>query len=403
MSLKRNNKKAGKFLAAILIVCIFASFVSFQRWRGETADFYRAKALPEKEWILRCQTEDGLILYGDWEEDSGRQEQTIVPYFSSIAALGLLSGTVSEEQAEGARKYLLWYMEHLNTAEQDSVNGDGTIYDYRAVREDGRIQLESTEEYDSVDSYAALFLLAADAYAEKADPSFLREQSGDVQRVADALLRTIGENGFSYVKEQYPVQYLMDNAEVYAGLRAGARLIEKIAPDSSQAEDLKQAADRMKETFDKYFWNEGAGVYEVGRMEDGDGFSMQPWEEFYPDSVAQLFPACFGLTEADQPQAEQLYDRFCKTWRWEELEHLDSGDSSFYWCVLVYAAAVHGDEQRMHKFLDSYHAALEQEGRSYPLYTGEAGWTALACGYMEEQYRSDFWKSLGAFWKHLDL
>lgn len=377
-------------IAALLVLCMSLLWILRQAHFQQIADAYAAKAAVEKDWILSCQTDDGLILYSQWDESQTAQKQTVVPYFSSIAALGLLSGTVTEEQAEGARRYLLWYLEHLNTEAQDPVNGDGTIYNYRVTLDNGSLSIESTDEYDSVDSYAALFLMAADMYGQKVNRQFLAEHRDEVIRVADALLRTIQENGLSYAKAQYPIQYLMDNAEVYAGLRAGARLMKQIAPETAYSETLNLAADRLQTAFEELFWNQDTGLYEIGLTEDAEPLECNAWNEFYPDSIAQLFPFCFSVTDARSPRAESLYQTFCREWDWATFEHQRSGESTFYWCVLAYIAAVHNDEERLQEFLQNYEEILDQNTRSYPLYTGDAGWVALACGYMENRYRSRF-------------
>ena len=278
-------------------------------------------------------------------------------------------------------------MDHLNTWEDDPVNGDGTIYDYLAIWEDGQVKLQSTGAYDSVDSYAALFLIVADCYAQKVDPELLKARSADVRRVADALLRGIGENGLAFVKKEYPVQYLMDNAEVYAGLLAGARLLQQISPEDETAPLMQQAAQRVEQAFEELLWNEQAGMYEIGLMDDGEPIGPVSWAEFYPDSTAQLFPIAFGMIEPKSERAQQLYSTFSSKWNWAEFEHVKSQESTFYWCVVGYVAAKQGDEASIQQYIRNYEELLEYNGREYPLYTGDAGWMALACGQMESNNR----------------
>lgn len=389
---------ANKVLKIILIVAIItliallaAIYLHHRADLNTVADSYAARAAEEKAWILSCQTQDGLILYKQWG-DSGADEQTVSPYFSSIAAWGLLAGTVTDEQSEGARRYIDWYLDHLNTAAEDTLNGAGTVYDYLVTRlEDGTIVTESTGDYDSVDSYAALFLIVAERYAEKVDAEYLSGRCADLLRVADALLATLGENHLSFVKTEYPVQYLMDNAEVYAGLRAGASLFERIGTDDELVSELTSAADALTAALYTELWDEENDCYAVALDWDGEQLQSELWGEFYPDSVAQLFPECFGVSASDDERSARLYEGFCAAWDWETLSHVYNGDSTFYWCVLAYAAAIHGDEARVNSFIESYDALLNDAGRGYPLYTGDAGWFALACGEMEDSYRDRIW------------
>ena len=116
----------------------------------------------------------------------------MTPYFSGLAALGLLSGSVTQEQLQGAERFLLWYLDHLNTAQEDPINGDGTVFDQLAIREGETIRVEpKVGRYDSVDSYAAILLLLADRYGQVAGPSLLEARRADLLRVLDALLRTL--------------------------------------------------------------------------------------------------------------------------------------------------------------------------------------------------------------------
>ena len=395
--MRKRRRRKRKWIFLFLFLLVLAAGTALFVWREkrqewlQKAEEYRRLGQTEKEWILNQQTEDGLILYVQWDMEKEEEEQTVVPYFSSIAAWSLLQGSVTEEQAQGAYRYLTWYLDHLNTAEEDPVNGDGTIYDYRVLRQGEQLTEVSTGEYDSVDSYGALFLIGANQYTEKVGLRLLEERKEDIFRVLDALLRTLGENGLSYTKAEYPVQYLMDNAEVYAGLLAGQKLLEKTEPEGERAEKVRQAITNMEYAFEHLLWNEEKEVYEIGLMNDGTPLGSHPWESFYPDSAGQLFPACFGLLDTGESRWQNLYERFCEEWDWERLEHQQSRETTFYWCVTAYAAALEKDEERLLTFMETYQDVLEKEGRVYPLYTGDSGWVALACGYMEEYYREKFW------------
>lgn len=386
---RRRRRSPVKWVIGLLVLCALAAgwlYVHGKMVQWErTAEAYRTFAGTEKDWILSCQTDDGLILYRQWDPEEYREEQTVFPYFSTIAALGLLSGTVTEEHAEGALRYQQWYLNHLNTSAQDLQNGRGTVSDCRVIREGASLREESLQTYDSVDSYAAMFLLLVDRYAQAVSDELLFSRTEDILLVLEALLNTIGPNGLSYAKSEYPVQYLMDNSEVYAGLCAAARILERMDP-SGQLEQVRTMALQLREAMDLLLWNHTGGHYEVGLFE-GDLLDFDGWTSFYPDGVCQLFPLCFGVLSPDSERAAQLYDQFCRTWSWERLEHQRRDINSFYWCAIGYAAAIMQDETRLTVYMDQYRDGVTQAGRAYPLYTGEAGWMAMACGHMEEAYR----------------
>ena len=380
-------------LSLLLVAALIGSVAVLKqreaRWQAR-AEQYRQLARQEKDWIMQCQTEDGLILYQAWDPEDTEEDQTVMPYFSSIAALGLLSGTVTPEQADAALAYQRWYLDYLNRAEDDPVNGSGTIYDWTVIRSGSQIQMESTGSYDSVDSYAALFLLVADRYQQVADTQLLQERPGQLLQVVDALLRTLDENGLSCAKSEYPVQYVMDNSEVYAGLGAAESLLAQLEPEGERLERVRQAREKLAAAMDSILWNQAALRYEIGVL-SGKPILDFSWEEFYPDSICQLFPICFGVIEPDSERSIQLYERFCEGWAWQEMELQTQEITRFFWCSMAYTAALREDEHRLERYIANYQASLVENGRGYPLYTGDSGWMALACSQMETLYEEKEW------------
>ena len=334
----------------------------------------------EKDWILRNQLPDGAICYGPW--DPLKEGQSVVPYFSNLAVLGLLSGPVTYEDILGAQAYISWYLDHLNTPETDPANGDGTIWDHVTALENGVISTVSTGKADSVDSYAATFLAAAGQLTEVWSSELLEQRSQDLFRVIDALLRTISQDGLSQVSMTNETHYLMDNCEVYAGLLGAEKLLGQLEPEGDRLLRVVNARKDLALALETELWSERMGCYYVGSLGDNP---VDPQEgSFYPHDTAQLFPICWGLIEPESPRAQMLYDRFCNLWVWQELEHMETGESHFYWCMLAYAAAKMGDGQRLGTFLETYYGRIQQEGRGYPLYIGETGWMAMCLSAWEE-------------------
>ena len=96
----------------------------------------------------------------------GRSKLT--PYFSCSAALGLLAGG----DVEAAGRYIQWHFDHLER--------NGTIFDYTIEVEGGGVTETPAYDFDSVDSYAALFLILLDEYTkaggDRALPEAPREE-----------------------------------------------------------------------------------------------------------------------------------------------------------------------------------------------------------------------------------
>src|SRR5438105_11279073 len=91
--------------------------------------------------ILSHQVDDGAIAMG--REANG--ELRVIPYFSSLGALGLVAAYREGHQArylEAAKRWAEWYGAHEDR--------DGTVKDYTGRPGSWR----STGHYDSTDSYA---------------------------------------------------------------------------------------------------------------------------------------------------------------------------------------------------------------------------------------------------------
>ena len=76
-----------------------------------------------------------------------------------------MESTPSSEEKQAVKRYLIWYIENINSDDEDSINGAGTMYDYEIdITKAGKEKSISKESYDSVDSYASTFLKAVSDY-----------------------------------------------------------------------------------------------------------------------------------------------------------------------------------------------------------------------------------------------
>lgn len=140
---------------------------------------------------------------------SSKGVYTINPYFASIACQGMLEDIGSYGSV---KRYIIWHLNHINMTE-DSKGTKGTIYDY--------VYNGDTEscnnDYDSVDSYAAVFLSLLRKYVEKTgDKQLLIDNKAKIDLIAQAVNSVFSESlGLSESTATYPIYFLMDNAEVY--------------------------------------------------------------------------------------------------------------------------------------------------------------------------------------------
>lgn len=386
------------FSLALTSLLLYNKYQAIKIKKQEYIDkirYYESIIDIESNWIVSNQVSSGALLF----RKSATGESDIVPYFSNTAALALLNSSTALDYSQNVKKYMEWYLLHLNDADSDIDNGDGSIFNYKISHTDDLVVLEtSTGRYDSVDSYAASFITLLRGYYEKTgDKDFLVSNRHDIQRVIIALLGTVDTDGLSMTNNSGRVKYTMDNAEVNKGLEDALFLTEEVflkdPPDSrsevSALEDLntqiEDALLKNTEAFENLLWNGGAMRYEIGIGKNNELLNFIGWEIFYPDATAQMFPVAFGMIDPDSKRAELLYEKFCSEYNWENLEPLYDGSTGHYWCILAYSGAVMGDTEKVDKFLINYQKTV-LKNHNDPMYIGDAGWCVLTCEKMISIY-----------------
>lgn len=309
------------------------------------------------------------------QDDSGAIAQTpdqrqVIPYFANLAALAMLS---FRDGRAAVRQYLEWYVAHIN--ELDRFGLAGTIYDY--VRQ-GETWV-ATADYDSADSYAATFLSLVAAYTSASgDLSFARQRQGELQIVADVLLKLQDKDGLMWAKPRYYVKFLMDNAENYRGLRDGADLMRQLGHEELAA-SYQAAADRVAAGIERRLWIPQKQAYAWALY--GRWWARQPRERWYPDTVAQLFPIVFGVVLPEGERAQVLYGYLNEKYpNWVAGEF----DDRFPWAILALVAATMQDKERAVAYLDNVNQQIfaPSQGADYPWYAGESAFLLKAWGFL---------------------
>lgn len=331
----------------------------------------------EKNWLFEQQLSNGAFC--NRAKENGKV--SINPYFCSSAVVCMLQCDLTNEELLKIKNYLIWHFEHLNYTED--YNGViGTIYDYNAIVEDGKVIQETTDEkYDSTDSYAAMFLVALWEYYEATqDEEFIIQNADKIKLVFEVMISTLS-NGYSYCKPDYEIVYLMDNAEVYAGLMSGEKIFEKIINDEDYAKKASKIKKNFLKNFENVWWrkNHYSPYLDKENKNYDEEFS---WDKFYPDAVSQLSVIIYNF--ADEKECEIIYDKFCDTWEWEEMEYMEEADN-FYWGMIMYAAVVMKDENRAFKYLELYREKTVD--REYPLILSDCAWVTLATEKLADYYR----------------
>lgn len=236
-----------------------------------------------------------IQLYQSLEEN---RPVTVIPYIVTLMALDLLA---EQSNIREVTAYIQWYLDHLNYP--DKYGATGSIYDYR-VHPDGTE--ESLESYDSLDSYAATFIMLIDAYYRTTgDRQIVETNVQAIHDIAYLAIYTQDNDGLSIAIPGTTGKYLMDNCEVYGGLTAYLELAGHFNWDLEAFYRAARTAlgQRIRERFYdgdhmNYAW-----------LIDGVLTIPSDWNQFYPDSLAQLFPILYRL-EPDPSLKNHLWTQF---------------------------------------------------------------------------------------------
>jgi hypothetical protein len=242
--------------------------------------------------IRGCQLPDGAFV----QVKHGANPNSpvwVAPYFGNYAALALLAGHERKKtpaDLERVERWLEWCAQ--NQAADGYWNDfEGTVAGYR---NNGKV--------DVWDSSAAMFLLVAGRYQRtggKARPSTVA-----AARKALRCIETVTDgDGLTWASPTYKVKYLMDNTEVYAGLRAGADFFT--AADAQG--EARKASDHARLIAKKLpeYWVSADRLFAFALHENGmlEGGLVKT----YPHGLAQLFGIAFVAPKAEAWAALQKF------------------------------------------------------------------------------------------------
>ncbi|HIW74195.1 MAG TPA: hypothetical protein H9684_07710 [Firmicutes bacterium] len=348
----------------------------------------------ELEWLASLQAPNGAI--PQTLPDANRQAR-VITCFSAQTCMALL--LEPEKYGENVRKYLDWYLSHLNTAETDVSGVDGTMYDYDLTfSADGKEVTEApvvddtTKEYhyDSTDAYAAITLKILWDYAEACDDrQYLLDHKSEIDRLANAIYATM-DDGLTWATPKYFIKYVMDNFEVWRGLSSLSKIYQEVFipaagedKDACEAEFKKhtKAANTVLKQIEEKLWNDEYGYYNVGLDKMGNVYMEFDPTINYPCAMAQVESIAMGIIHPDSPRAKKLYEGFNSYWStgnakttWEKL---DIG-SLFVSANNALCGATMGDMERTETFMVYYNYRI-QGGRLWPVYNADVAMVALAC------------------------
>jgi hypothetical protein len=373
-----------KCIGLLLVVFIFIQYTpQFFVFASETSlggnidmAFYDDIIDKEAAFIANCQLSGGAIAtQAKPKNEDSDDGYRVVPYFSNLAAVGLLE-KVSYEPV--VKKYMNWYFSHLNTSETDYNKVNGTIYDY-SVAKDGVTETPE-KRYDSTDSYAATFISLLRKYVEvTGDKEYILDHQNQLNSIGEAMLSTF-DRGLTYAKPDYRIQYLMDNTEVYKGLDDMVWVYDNVIKNMEKSKFYLNYKQEVEDTIEKKFWDEKTKSY-ANYRNDGMIIVESSLTNFYSDATAQLFPIWEEMLSSDDPRALEIYNTFCKNFPgWPEMKK--AGD--YPWAIMVYTAAIMGDKIKVDTYLKTAKEKFIDKGHPLNWYNLEAGMTLLAASKMKK-------------------
>ena len=246
----------------------------------------------------------------------------------------------------------------------------GTIYDYAYDAKTGRET--SKRKADSVDSYAATFFTLARALYDTRDAysrQYVATIRGPLETMGSMELAIEQRDGMTIALPDYPVAYLMDNSEVYRGLRDLAYL-ERVAFHNANAAARFDAAARRIAAGIATLWYAPRATYDEEKQEPDGPVTHAHWSTWYPDATAQLFPMLQGVIAARSGRGAALWSAFNAAYpKWDRFGFPDA----FPWALVGATAVVEGDSARA----AAYSASVQKRfapGFPWPWYDLEAGW-----------------------------
>ena len=315
--------------------------------------------------LAQKQRPDGAIIYTD---------DRIQPYFANIAAAGALRTGMTTVDVKA---WMRWYV--ARSAEPNPWRIAGAITDY-AIAENGAIR--STNEADSIDSYAATFVsLTATAWlvGDTSTRAYVTGIHHDIERIAGAIDAVRDRDGLTWALPGYRLKYLMDNSEVYQGLVDLAMLRREAFGDLAGAIQASSQAMQIKAAINAGYWDAKRGIFALALDENGAYVWPEPGD-FMEDGTAQLFPILHGVVDPASQPAQAAYHRFSvKFPTWPTLVKPDE----FPWASVGFVALQMGDLARARTYAAS---VQHQYGDAfpYPWYCAESGWYLRLLAGLEE-------------------
>lgn len=175
---------------------------------------------------------------GAFRMKSNGDPDWIRPYFGNFAAMALLAGKNPKDR-DRVLAWLDWYAK--------AQLPDGSINDWEGGIASG---YKDNGTRDSVDSYAATYLMAVDRYQRTTKK--LPKRIAEAAAKALEALNSVYDDGLTWDKPDRKMKYIQDNIETYGGLAAAQRLFEALG-DKEKSNDAKLRKEAVASKLQSFF------------------------------------------------------------------------------------------------------------------------------------------------------
>ena len=349
---------------------------------GGASDMYLA-------WLLALQFSDpgapaslGAIRWHDTVSTrvGGVDYYRVEPYFAHLAAIYALEADAAAAR-DFAVRWAAWWMAHRNTNTHTAlvtyISADGR---HAATALPGAEPPVTPDAEDATDSNLMLWLLLVARivalFGADALPAEWPRHVREVYDYARTPAVRDAADGMTWALPTYPIKYLMDNVEVWAGIDAAAGLFALLGDDGRQASArawAEQIRTRLQaDPSSGGLWDADAGLWAVHK--DGSGTVLHAdLRNAYPDALAQVWPAIFGMDNT-----RGGYARVAAAWPdWTFGQVATAGGSAD--AALALAAAYAGRPLDARRWLLASAARKTPEGGfPYPFLAANAAMAAVA-------------------------
>jgi hypothetical protein len=243
-------------------------------------------------------------------------ESEIIAYWGNYATIGIAATIARNPDMESLGwSWLKWYAAH-----QDQSTGyveDHVVVDGREV---------ATGHHDSTDAYAGTYLVAVEAMYEATRCVDCLQQLGrSVSLAVTAIASTQDGDGLTWAQPAGRVKYLMDQAEVGAGLRSAERLAALLndEPLRRRTRDMRRRHDHGLATMlhagnGQTLWALAENDDVARRFELLSAKTFVDESRLYPDSLGPVFVAAL-VADVSPDYAAAAIDSYTQRWhRWTE-------------------------------------------------------------------------------------